>query len=134
MARQKNKAVKLSTVINRIKNSTFTESMVKASVFYPSIQERYQNFNYNNLTTLNYTDAVVNFNPLIIHSKIQSDYLLFEKKGNNTYNHLGIALDKKKNYRYFETFFQEPTDMYLSNQTIVKINHFTLFDKNNNII
>lgn len=129
-----NNSVKLSTVIKRIKNSTFTENMVKASVFYPLIQERYENFNYNNLTTLNYTDAVVNFNPNIIHSKIKSDYLLFEQKGNNVYNHLGIALDKKKGYRYFETFFQEPTNMYLSNQTVVKINHFTLYDKNNNII
>ncbi len=129
-----NKSVKLSTVIKRIKNSTFTENMVKASVFYPLIQERYENFNYNNLTTLNYTDAVVNFNPNIIHSKIKSDYLLFEQKENNSYNHLGIALDKKKGYRYFETFFREPTNMYLSNQTVVKINHFTLYDKNNNII
>ncbi len=129
-----NKSVKLSTVIKRIKNSTFTENIVKASVFYPLIQERYENFNYNNLTTLNYTDAVVNFNPNIIHSKIKSDYLLFEQKENNSYNHLGIALDKKKGYRYFETFFREPTNMYLSNQTVVKINHFTLYDKNNNII
>ena len=68
------------------------------------------------------------------HSKIKSDYLLFEQKENNSYNHLGIALDKKKGYRYFETFFREPTNMYLSNQTVVKINHFTLYDKNNNII
>ena len=34
--------------------------MVKSSVFYPQIQERYENFSYDNLTTLNYTDAIIN--------------------------------------------------------------------------
>ena len=40
------------------------------------------NFSYDNLTTLNYTDAVINFNPSLINSKIKSDYLLFEERIN----------------------------------------------------
>mgnify|MGYP006981540569 CR=1 FL=1 len=58
-----------------------------------------------NLTTLNYTDAVINFNPSLINSKIKSDYLLFEERINKEYNHLGIAFDKNSNRRYIETFF-----------------------------
>ena len=54
--------------------------MVKSSVFYPDIQDRYESFSYENLTTLTYTDAVINFNPKVIKSKIKSDYLLFEEK------------------------------------------------------
>ena len=129
-----NKNVKLKDVIRRIKNSTFTDAMVRASVFYPDIQERYENFSYENLTTLTYTDAVIDFNPTIIKSKIKSDYLLFEEKENKEYNHLGIAFDKNTGKRYFETFFHHPNDMYISGQNVVKVNGFVLYDSNNQII
>lgn len=129
-----NKSVKLRTILKRIKNETFTDSMVKASIFYQQIQERYEKFSYDNLTTLNYTDAIINFNPTIINSKIKSDYILFEEQKNKEYNHLCIAKDKKKEIRYMETFFHEPTDKYLSGQTIVGIKKMRLIDKNNKII
>ena len=128
-----NKTVKLKDVIRRIKNATFTDAMVKASVFYSDIKDRYESFSYDNLTTLTYTDAVIDFNPTIIKSKIKSDYLLFEEK-NKTYNHLGIALDKNTGSRYIETFFHQPSDMYINGQTVVKVDGFKLFDANNKII
>ena len=129
-----NKTVKLNTVIKRIKNETFTDSTIKSSVFYNQIQDRYESFSYDNLTTLNYTDVIVNFNPAIINSKIKSDYILFEEKPNNEFNHLCLAKDKIKGSRYIETFFHEPTDKYLTGQTIVKIKSFRLLDKNDKII
>ena len=67
--------------------------MVKANIFYNTIAARYESFSYDNLTTLNYTDAVINFNPTLINSKIKSNYLLFEQKTNTGYNHLGIVAD-----------------------------------------
>ena len=129
-----NKTVKLGTVLNRIKNESFTESMLQKSNFYRDIQERYENFSYENLTTLNYTDAVVNFNPLIINSKIKSDYILFEEKENKEFNHMGIARDSETGSRYIETFFHEPSDKYVAGQKIVKVKKFTLFDANDNVI
>lgn len=129
-----NKTVKLDTIIKRIKNETFTDLMVKSSIFFSQIQERYESFSYNNLTTLNYTDAIINFNPKIINSKIKSDYILFEEKVNKEYNHLCIAEDKTKGIRYIETFFHEPTNKYLSGQTIVKIKEFRLLDQDDQII
>lgn len=108
--------------------------MVTSSVFFAKIKERYDNFSYDNLTTLNYTDAVINFNPTIIKSKIKSDYLLFEEKNKNEFNHLGIALDKKNGKRYVETFFSHPDDMYISGQKIVKVESFTLCDASGKII
>lgn len=129
-----NKSVKLKEVIRRIKNSTFTDEMVTSSVFFPKIKERYDNFSYDNLTTLNYTDVIINFNPTIIKSKIKSDYLLFEKKNENEFNHLGIALDKKSGKRYVETFFNHPDAMYISGQKIVKVDSFTLYDAGGKII
>lgn len=107
--------------------------MVKSSVFFSVIKERYESFSYANLTTLNYTDAVVNFNPLLIKSKIKSDYILFEEK-NGEYNHMGIGLDLVHGKRYVETFFHEPTDLYIKGQTIVKVGRFTLYDQNNDIV
>lgn len=129
-----NKKVKLETVIRRIKNSTFTAAMVKSSVFFSDIENRYESFSYDNLTTLNYTDAVINFNPTLIKSKIKSDYVLYEQNQNKEYNHMGIALDKTNGKRYVETFFHEPTDIYVNGQTIVKVKSFSLYDKNNSVI
>ena len=108
--------------------------MVKASVFYPDIKSRYESFSYDNLTTLTYTDAVINFNPALINSKIKSNYLLFEQKSTNEYNHLGIAVDAITKNRYIETFFHQTTDTYIKNQTIVKVKSFTIYTPDNQII
>ena len=129
-----NKRVKMKEVIRRIKNSTFTDAMVKASIFYPQIKERYENFSYDNVTTLTYTDAIIHFNPQLIKSKIKSDYILLEEKGQGEYNHLGIALDKKRQTRYLETFFHQPDNRYIAGQILVKVNGFKLFGANNQLI
>ena len=94
-----NKKVQTRYIISRIKKSRFTDAMVKSSVFYEEIAERYESFTYENLITLTYTDAVINFDPKRINSKIKSDYLLFEEKENHEYNHLGIAKDPISNKR-----------------------------------
>ena len=129
-----NKVVQTKYIISRIKKNLFTDAMVKASVFYPVIQYRYENFSYENLTTLTYTDAIINFDPTLINSKIKSDYLLFEQKSDNEYNHLGIAEDPKTQDRYIETFFYQPSDMYIKGQTLVKVKRFTLYTPDNQII
>ncbi len=129
-----NPSVKLGTLMKRIQSSTFTDKMVKSSVHYHKIQTRYENFNYDNLTTLHYTDVIVNFNPSLINSKLKSDYILFEEKSPGKYNHMGIALDSDNSYRYVETFFHETTDKYIAGQTIEKIKDFALYDKNNHLI
>ncbi|NLL80454.1 MAG: hypothetical protein GX234_11865 [Clostridiales bacterium] len=65
-----NKKVQTKYIISRIKKNKFTDLMVKSSVFYGDIATRYESFSYENLTTLTYTDAVVNFNPELIKSKV----------------------------------------------------------------
>ena len=129
-----NKTVKLKTVLNKIKAESFTENMLKESVFYQDIQERYEKFSYENLTTLNYTDAIINFNPDIIKSKMKSDYILFEEKEDQGYNHMGIAKDIKTGKRYVETFFYEPSDKYISGQKVVKVKTFSLYDADDKLI
>jgi hypothetical protein len=129
-----NKKVRTRYIISRIKKNKFTDAMVKNSVFYSEIAERYENFSYESLTTLTYTDAIINFNPSRINSKIKSDYLLFEEMPNHEYNHLGIAIDTTTKNRYIETFFHQATNMYIQGQQIVKINSFTLYSPDNQII
>ena len=47
---------------------------------------------------------------------------------------MGIALDVKSGTRYIETFFHQPTDMYIFGQSVVKVKKFTLYDSNDKII
>ena len=47
---------------------------------------------------------------------------------------LCIVEDKTKGKRYIETFFHEPTNKYLSGQTIVPIKKFILLDQNNYVM
>ena len=129
-----NKKVQSRYIISRIKKNKFTDEMIKASVFYNVIEERYENFTYDNLTSLIYTDAVINFNPTLINSKIKSDFLLFEKKPDESYNHLGIAMDKTSKSRYIETFFHQSSDMYIKGQVVEKVKSFTLYASDNSII
>lgn len=128
-----NYSVKLDTVMKRIKNESFTDTDVQSSSFYSKIQERYDNFCYDNLTTLNYTDAIIDFNPSIINSKLHSDYILFEAR-NTEYNHMGVAMDQNTGNRYVETFFHEKNGIYLTGQQIVKIKKFEFFDQNGKLI
>lgn len=128
-----NRSVKLKDILKNIEKEKLTDSKVKSSVFYADIEQRYENFSYDNLTTLNYTDAIINFNAGFMKSKIKSDYLLFEERPvTGEYNHLGIAKDIAVGTRYFETFFHEYTDKYLLGQTIVKIKTFRILDSNGN--
>ena len=129
-----NRSIKLKDVIKNIEKEKLTDSKIKASVFYPDIKERYENFSYDNLTTLNYTDAIINFNASLMKSKIKSDYLLFEERPvSGEYNHLGIARDAIAITRYFETFFHEYTNKYLLGQTKVPIKAFRILDAQGNI-
>ena len=129
-----NQKVKANYVLSRIKKGKLTDSLIKASVFYSNIKERYENFSYENLTTLTYTDAIINFNPTLIKSKLKSIYILYEEKEDGTYNHLGISKDNKTQNFYIETFFHQVTDMYIKGQTIVEIDKFTLYAPDNQII
>jgi len=107
---------------------------VRASSFFSEIAGRYESFTYDNLTTITYTDAVVDFVPSRISSKLKSDYLLFEENGKGEYNHLGIALDPANGKRYIETFFHQASDNYIIGQKVIKVSGFTLYNPENQII
>lgn len=129
-----NPKVNTRTVISNIKKGKLTDAMVRGSVFYHKLKDRYESFSYDNLTTLNYTDAVIDFDPTLIPSKLKSDYLLFEERPTGEYNHMGIALDNRNGTRYAETFIHCSNNLYIKNQTIVKVKKFSIIDKKGNLI
>lgn len=79
-------------------------------------------------------DAVIDFNQALINSRLKSDYLLFEERPANEYNHLGIAIDNQNGVRYAETFIHADSNYYIKGQKISKIKKFVLYDKKNNVI
>ena len=129
-----NKTVKLDDVIKKIKKEEFTDSDVRNSSFFSRIQERYENFSYDNLTTLNYTDAIIDFDASIVGSVLKGDYLLFEERPTGEYNHMSIARNSISGKRYVESFFHQTTDTYLKGQTIIKIVKFDIYDADGNVI
>lgn len=115
-------------VTSRIKKERFlTDAIVQASIYYPKIKDRYNNFSRDNLLTLTYTDVIVDFNSELIGSTLKSKYILYESK-NCGYNHLGIAFDNAQK-PYVETFFFNSDEMYMRNQKVMKIKKACIFDK-----
>ena len=124
-----NTTVSAKFLISKIKKeSQLTESIIKNSVYFPDIEQRYQNFSKENLLTLTYTDAIVNFDASLIGSKLRGDYIFFENQKSQGYNYLSVAKDAQQK-RYAESFFYNPADRYIRNQKIVKVTKVEIYDK-----
>ena len=124
-----NPTVSAKFLISKIKKeSQLTESIIKNSVYFPDIEQRYQNFSKENLLTLTYTDAIVNFDASLIGSKLRGDYILFEDQKSQGYNYLSVAKNAQHK-RYAESFFYSPADRYIRNQNIVKVSKVEIYDK-----
>ena len=126
--------VRAKEVIRNIKNEKLTEREVMNSKFFPVIKDRYDRFSYDNLTTLNYTDAIVNFDANMIGSKIKSNYILFEETTKGEYNHMGIVYKPDVEEAYIETFFYESKDTYIKGQKVVKVKSLRIVDACGRII
>lgn len=128
-----NTTVSAKFLISKIKKeSQLTESIIKNSLYFSDIEQRYDNFSKENLLTLTYTDAIVNFNASLIGSKLHGDYILFESQKSQGYNYLSVAKDAQQK-RYVESFFYSPTDLYIRNQNIVKVSKVEIYDKDGNL-
>lgn len=123
-----------SQIISKIKKGNFTEFDVKSSKYFPLIQKRYENFTLENLFSLSYTDVVVDFDiSKVAKSKlVNTKYILFEKDSQNGNRQLCIANDATGGY-YPETFFYEPSDYYLKNQTLEKVKKFQMVKSDGSI-
>lgn len=128
-----NTTVSAKFLISKIKKeSQLTDKIIKGSIYFSDIQQRYENFSRENLLTITYTDAIVNFNASLIGSKLNGDYILYENRKNKGYNYLSIARDINKN-RYVESFFYNPSDIYIHNQIVVKVKKVEIFDNKGNL-
>ena len=101
------------------------------NIFFRRKCERYRNFSKDNILTVSYTEAIINFNARLIKSSLKADYILFEKRDNG-YNHFCVAMDSNGK-RYAESFFYNPGDLYLRGQQIVKIRKIEIYDAFDNL-
>lgn len=124
----KNKTVSAKYIISKIKKQELlTENNIRSSCFFSDIQNRFDNFSKKNILTMTYTDAIIDFNASLIGSNLRAKYILFEQKNKQGYNHLCIAEDLKKK-QYAESFFYNPTDLYIRNQKTVKVKQIHIYD------
>lgn len=128
-----NKTISAKYIISKVKQQELlTEEIIKRSLYFSDIQNRFDNFSKENILTTSYTDAIVDFNASLIGSNLSAKYILFEQKNQQGYNHLCVAEDNK-GIKYAESFFYNPTDLYIRNQIIVKVKKVRIYDNNGNI-
>lgn len=126
------KIVSSKYIIGRIKKENLlTDTIIRKSMYYSSIENRYLNFSKDTILNMSYTDVIIDFNPKMIHSKLNAKYILFNKE-KSLYNHLAIGQDFSKKY-YIESYFTDKTDNYIKNQKIVKIIALKITDPNGKI-
>lgn len=127
-----NAAVSAKYIISKIKKEEIlTEDTIKKSKYFADIRERFENFSRDNLLTVSYTDIIVDFNADLIRSSLKAKYILFERK-NQRYNYLCVA-EGADGLKYVESFFSNPTDLYIRNQTMIKIKSIRIYDDKNKL-
>lgn len=123
-----NKTVSAKFLLSRIKQERqLTEEIIKNSSFFSGIQQRYENFTKDNLLSLTYTNAIVDFNAALIGSKLKGNYILYEDRCNQGYNHLSVATNTNSE-KYAESFFYNSSDLYIRNQKIVNVSKVEIYD------
>lgn len=127
-----NVTVSAKFIISKIKREQLlTENVIKHSNYFNLISKRYEHFTKDNILSLSYTDALIDFNANLICSSLKSKYILFEKKEQG-YNHLCIAQSIKVT-KYVESFFYNSTDLYIRNQKIIKVKKIKIYDSKGHI-
>lgn len=127
-----NVTVSAKFIISKIKREQLlTENVIKHSNYFNLISKRYEHFTKDNILSLSYTDALIDFNADLICSSLKSKYILFEKKEQG-YNHLCIAQSIKVT-KYVESFFYNSTDLYIRNQKLIKVKKIKIYDSKGNI-
>lgn len=108
------------------KQELLTENSIKRSIYFPDIEVRFNSFSKENILTMSYTDAIVDFDASLIGSNLKAKYILFEKKQQG-YNHLCIAEDRNGKM-YAESFFHSRTDLYLHKQKTIRVKLIRIYD------
>ena len=127
-----NIVVKSKFIISKIKKEKdLTENIIKRSIHFKEIEERYNFLSREAILSLSFTEVIVDFDKSKLTTKLNSKYIFFEPK-NEGYLHLGIV-DNGKHYSP-ESFFFENSNYYLKNQRIVKVKQIIIYNEKKEII
>lgn len=127
------KVVSASFILSKIRQERYlTEETIRKSSYFSLISNRFDSFSKESILSLIYTDVVVDFDSSLINSKLTAKYILFERKSSCAYNHLCVA-ENLRSEKYAESFFYEPTDLYVRNQKTLKVKKVRILDKDKNV-
>lgn len=119
-------------IVSKIKKEELlTDEIVHTSGCFYKIADRYNNFTKENILTVSYTDAIIDFDPTIAGSSLKAKYILFERKASGGYNNLCIGCSG--GIGYAESFFYQPTDRYIAGQKLAAVVKVTIYDEHGNI-
>lgn len=123
-----NVTVSAKFIISKIKREELlTENIIRSSVYFSGIQQRFERFSKENILSLTYTDAIIDFDATRIRSNLKAKYILYEQRNQQGYNHLCVAKDSL-GQKYVESFFYNPTDLYIRNQKTVSVQRVKIYD------
>lgn len=73
-----NRTVSAKYIISKVKQQKLlTENIIRNSLYFSDIQERFENFSKENILTMSYTDAIIDFDASLIGSSLRAKYILF---------------------------------------------------------
>lgn len=125
-----NVTVSAKYIISKVKKQELlTEQIIRRSSYFQNIEDRFNNFSKENILTMSYTDAIIDFNASLIGSNLRAKYILFEQKRQIGFNHLCVAEDVRGE-KYAESFFYNSTDLYIRNQAKIRVKRVRIYDKN----
>ena len=130
---KKNMTVSAKFIISRIKQEELlTDNIIRSSKYFSEISKRYEEFCKENILSMSYTDVIIDFDATKIGSHLKANHILYEQREGQGYNHLCIAQDVK-NKKYAESFFFNPTSLYIQNQKTMKVKNVKIYDEKGNL-
>lgn len=122
----------VTRVCREIEKERLTDSQIRKSIFFSEIKDRYENLNTFNLLYLQYTDVIIDFNPLLVHSSLKAQYIFFDHYKSGVVNHLCLAKGKNGVF-YIESFFTRKDFTYTEGQNTVRVKTIQLVDDSGNV-
>lgn len=104
-------------IYKRIQRGQLTMNMVQKSKYYHKIKDRIQMFPM--IESVFFKKVVVDFNPALLEScKLNAEYILYMQYGTG---YLHLAIGHNVSGIHPESFIFEPTNYYLSGQTLLDV-------------
>jgi len=119
-------------IFRNIFNGTITMDDIQKSKHFNEIENRLRHFSQIN-RLIEFEKIIIDFEPSLIKTKLDADYVLFKKSNDNMYLNLFLKDDDGSPSKQIPlTFLTEITDYYTYGQKVIKILSMTEVARNIN--